>query len=343
MTRTVSDSIPLALRDALGLGDDGGLTLVALDATPDIPVAHGLATGGETVDSLLVRFRLDPSRTPVDPAVTQGIPASIDIVRWATHPEMVSVRGDLAGVRFVGESVRVADDEVLIRPGTDGAAAIFAGAPERVLLFTPTEVRAYQRTETAMSPPPIDAIVGELPVPTWLVESATQLACGPHALSRVASAGLIARLWTLAPTEDRSAAEAITDMWRRTTRSRAVAWFRALSDAQRAKVLRDAVAESAALAEQLPSLSERLAADTSEAHDSALTWLHRRDDLASVAMLARTTRQSTDLDTALVALDRATALHHSMWAMVPGLSDDPRIAAVGWQEQDHWWGTLALP
>jgi hypothetical protein len=72
------------------------------------------------------------------------------------------------------------------------------------------------------------------------------------------------------------------------------------------------------------------------------SWLHRRDDLESVAFVL--TRANVDVEVvrnALAAVDREAGLRQEMWAFSEAL-DDARLSSVSWQEPEAWWATAPL-
>jgi hypothetical protein len=101
------------------------------------------------------------------------------------------------------------------------------------------------------------------------------------------------------------------------------------------------VQEADLLAEELDPLANDLAAETVGARTQALAWLHRRDDLASVAfLLGRAHIDTKRIEAALARVDRAAGIRQTMWAFTEPF-DDPRLSSAAWQEPESWWAAVA--
>jgi hypothetical protein len=151
-----------------------------------------------------------------------------------------------------------------------------------------------------------------------------------------AAVGTLGRLWSPRKTGTPAAAamarlRADDHPWARARR-----WFDALPAGHRAAVGELARAECGALTDALGDLAE----DAFAAAD-AVALLERRDDLASVAALLRTSPDDP-LGAALAALDREAGVRASAWRRLAPLGS-ARLEAVAWQSPEAWWAALAGP
>lgn len=189
-----------------------------------------------------------------------------------------------------------------------------------------------------VEPPSPSQLTGGLGAEPWLETAAMQRLDSDSPLDRCVAVGLMGRLWS--PTSKDAAAAA---------RQRSLSgtgpgqdgrvWWLSLSEPVRGAVVRDALLRADDLADALDELMHAVAEDPLKARSSLLAWLHERDDLASLAFLARATESGQALLVALEQLDETASTHHSMWAFVPGFRDE-RLLAVAHRDIDAWWGRL---
>ncbi len=318
-------------------------------------VALALAAFIETVVAREPHFRPVPS----PPALIAE--ARCEVQQWERAPGIFLVRADDPSVTFRGvdeaHMYRASTGEVFVdarerpfhlRVGLGGASQVWAMSAPKVTVFAPRASEA-SRSPSAQAlsrwaphvaaavevPQPAQVFAGLAP-PDWMrVEVASRLAVGTA--WEVASAwGMAARL---APSERSGSVLDLLDA--PPPEAPALAWLARNPEAAR-ELASHVVHEADRLVEDLDPLSDALAADAPDARDRALAWLHRRDDLASVAFVL--TRADVDVGAvhaALARVDRAAGLRQTMWAFLEPL-DDPRLASVSWQEPDAWWAEVTL-
>lgn len=194
---------------------------------------------------------------------------------------------------------------------------------------------------SSMSTPPFDVKVPEpdcalhgFTAEPWLLRLVNEHAGAPSPVTRVASLGVIARLWTPARASEVSAALDAVGSGFPMPVDRVRLWAAALP--------RETV-ESLAFA--ITSECDMLAALLPEVERGTggfrVAWLHRRDDLESVAEVIRMRCWPEAIgaqDAALRDLDRDAA--GFSWAC-DEVRTDPRLLTVAWCEPDKWWGRVA--
>ncbi len=184
-------------------------------------------------------------------------------------------------------------------------------------------------------PPDPDALLGGFDAPGWM--TASLLADPPRGAYGVCAAvGTLGRLWsphrtTTLASEAMARLVADDHPWARARR-----WFDALPTGHRAVVEQLARVECGSLADALDALTDE---DRETARVDGLAWLERRDDLASVAALLRTSPDDP-LGVALASLDREAGVRATLWRWISPIAS-PRLEAVAWQSPEAWWGAPA--
>ena len=184
----------------------------------------------------------------------------------------------------------------------------------------------------------LEAWLGGESLQPWLARTVGELARSPSMLSRATAAGHVARLW--APASDPLAAFRRMISAGETPATAAMRWFEGVSPALRRRVEQGALFEADTLAEELPWLQGLAARGPDASREAIREWLHRRDDLASVAHVLG--GGSTDLRRSLENLDRAASLRMTALARVR-FSGDERLDEVARQEPERWWASFAEP
>lgn len=186
--------------------------------------------------------------------------------------------------------------------------------------------------------PGLEAWVGE--TEGWLSDIYTQLSASETPLSRLAAAGLVARLWSPPRGSDMKALIA-QSLAGDGPAAKIGKWARDLGQPLLERAMRLAVVRADILREELTPLSDSIADDPDGATADARHWLVCRDNLQSVRAVLSLAIDTTELDRAIELLDREATLHHSMWSAVGDLGEEERLSAVAWQEPEHWWGALS--
>lgn len=118
-------------------------------------------------------------------------------------------------------------------------------------------------------------------------------------------------------------------------------WLRSLSPEQLRSVEFQVIFSADALIDDLDGVESCVAQDDPSAAQSALSWLHRRDDLESVAHLFERAglESARDVRAALYNVDHVALMRQAVWLMLP-VFDDDRLLEVSWQEPEAWWAEL---
>lgn len=329
---------------ALGLPPDAQLRPAGAAAPADDGVAHGLASAPAAPDDLRAALR---SITPIDffPALAARIGApEADLGRVDGHRGIFLLA--FPGLDLTaGPGLRPIDDERVAVDASARPVDVRVRGPlgDGVLRFDGDHVAGFEvvrRPSPAapadLTPPPApDALLGGFDAPAWMTDP---LRPSPPrgAYAACAAVATLGRLWSPRKTGTPAAAamarlRADDHPWARARR-----WFDALPAGHRALVGELARAECDALTDALDGLTD----DGFTAAD-AVALLERRDDLASVAALLRTSPDDP-LGSALAALDREAGLRASAWRRLAPLSS-ARLEAVAWQSPEAWWAALAGP
>ena len=341
---------------ALGLPPEAELRRLGEEALPDDGVGHGLANAPSAPLTAQELRRALSSVTPVEafremaerigapdadlvradgrrglfllafPGVVLTAPADLDpldeervTVDASARPVKVRVRGPLGDgvLRFEGDHVTLFE---VLRPAS----------PEMMSLSDWTPAPA----PTIAAPDP-EALLGGFDAPAWLTDPLrADPPRGPYGVC--AAVGTLGRLWSPRGTSTPAAAAmarlvADDHPWARARR-----WFDALPERHRTAVEQLARVERDVLVDALDALDH---GDTETARADAVAWLERRDDLASVAALLRTTADDP-LGAALASLDREAGVRATFWRWISPVVS-PRLEAVAWQSPDAWWAAPA--
>jgi hypothetical protein len=347
--------LPDAVREGLALGDEDVLEPIMRCEPPNRNVGHGrtLAAPAEAPDlDQLVRTQL-VGRTFAQERQEPGLG------RWlrdAYDESLVLLETAEPALQVFG-SYRDYRGSWLLYTATE-PAYVHAFVGDRELLFEVdagvVKVDNVRRSASRhlcqltgeapelpqIVPPSVEALLGGLAAQPWLIETSQRLARSPDPLDRVASPGLVARLWALAPgATGESALEAVLAGAAPTERVRV--WAHKLPAADRAVLESLAVSAAYTLADSLPSVGATLGAAPLVARRLALSLARRRDDLESVRLVLATAGDVESLAEALAAVDEVAAEQASAFAFLDDLGDDERLVTVSWKEPLAWWGALA--
>jgi hypothetical protein len=189
--------------------------------------------------------------------------------------------------------------------------------------------------------PDIHVFISHCAAEPWLVTEATHLASASWPLSRLAAAGLVARLWSPPECQDVEKALERILLKQAGPAKAATQWFRVLGSQVHQEAESSAALEADALGERLPELQESVLEDPQAASQRCLQWLHERDDLECVLFLLQRTNAGELLQARLAELDGLAQRYASLWSHAE-VNENERLQAVSWQEPDAWWGQLAL-
>lgn len=302
-----------------------------------------------------------PDFDPMSAAPPPLAAARCEVSQWRHAPGIFLVRSIAGDVSFRGieeaRMHRIGSRELFVdarerpfylRVGLGDSSQVWTMTSQHVSIDAPQSEQAERSPSAnalsrwapdaavAVSVPSVDEVFAGLTRPEWMTdEVSSRLTVGTS--WEVASAwGIVARLGQ--PAVKLSLAELLDAA---PPESPALLWLRRNSAAQR-DLVAHVVAESDMLIDALDPLAEALVDDAPDAREEARSWLHRRDDLESVAFVL--TRANVEVDAvraALAAVDREAGLRQEMWAFSEAF-DDARLSSVSWQEPDAWWATTPL-
>ncbi|MFW5740132.1 MAG: hypothetical protein ACOC1F_07180 [Myxococcota bacterium] len=350
---------------ALGVTEDE-LGADPLVDSPDANIGKGDAAAVMVVSIAVLQSLLQSLAAQVQSGDAHLVPASsVEVVerlqtcapdasvhRFTDHPNALVVHVPAASVTLTGAHQTLSADEFMLADGgaarvdgPQGSALVVCGDGGKAAVFELSsprlaELAAWEPGEAAVVTPPAPSkLTGGLAIEPWLAAAVHDALESDAPLDRVAAVGLMGRLWSPVDRADAAAA-----------RQRSLAgagpgqdgraWWASIPEAEREGLVSTALLRVDDLADALGDLSDHVAEDPEAARPALLRWLHARDDLASVAFLARSSSPGGVLETALQRLDEAAAAHHSMWAFVPAFEDE-RLQAVAECEFEVWWGRLA--
>jgi hypothetical protein len=345
----MSSDLERVLRDLAELDEGARLEEVLAVPAPDQGVGYGRAAGAPepSLDEVL----RDPRFVPIPADATAGAEAlSFRLFRDSRLPSVIELQGlqapptaqrgevhhDEHGVVVCGlrrpSAVVIAeptgdllvgvDEDGLriqrVRRATPDLAALAHWAPRYLTL--PTE------------PPTVDALLDGYTCDGWLPAAARSLAASASPLARVASVGVVARLWSPANTAER---DDLLAGRRPDPNGQALAWFGALPEDVQSQVVDLAIAETVTWREDLERLAQ--AEDEADAEALGRDLLVRRDALESAAFLLGSA-SAAPLRAELRSLDEEAEVRLS--AFVP-LPSDPVLtdwmSAAGAWDPLSWW------
>lgn len=193
--------------------------------------------------------------------------------------------------------------------------------------------------QARLSIPSLESLLGGFRAQAWLVEEWTKLSASRTAFRRAAACGLVARLWTPVPEERARANERLSGP--ESPSARVAGWWSQLGADHREQIEDEAISAADGLTQRLESLRTWIAEDHVEARVGVISLLLGRDDLESVAWLARPDEDSS-IGRAIRHLDDSASAQLTALSAVD-VSSVRRLAEVSWQEPEAWWGALAGP
>ena len=190
-------------------------------------------------------------------------------------------------------------------------------------------LEAWHPSEEFITIPSISEL-GAQPEP-WLVAHYKQYARSGSDLNRALAVALVGRL------SDQARFHAYPGQ--ATPLDSARGWWLGLSEAQRRRVLREALFAIGGLQGELRLFEVDMSTAT---RDALLVWLRERDDLQGLLWLAPASEDPMikAVKDALGALDRSAAKFDAIWQSLAPIDDD-RLRAVACCEPDCWWSQLA--
>ncbi len=191
-----------------------------------------------------------------------------------------------------------------------------------------------EREAAALGPPTLDlrewmrAVTSQ----AWLRAAVEQRAVSPWGVHRLASAGMLLRLWSPADPAERDAVIAGAS---ETPALRARRWAMELSPSVTAPLEAAACREADTLLGAVLSIED---ASPTEVH----SVLVARDDLESARRTLAAAGAGRELATALSRLDRAAEVRLPSFAVGDEVRGDARLRAAAVADPGAWWALLAL-
>lgn len=367
------------LRLDLGLGTDVQLEPLGHEAGPP-PSAMGLATMKTLRDIVDREIAASPNNV-VPVQLPGGLERVVRVERWMGATKNIFLVQALAGQATVALlRGHCFDDEGFLyldaRSALAAVEVLSPGPSERqssLLVFDHGEIAAYrivswgQKLGLPAAAPSLDpdielsqlgapsplSLTDGLAVAPWLASFATHLVEENTLLAKVASVGIVLRLWSPCSAEDRRVAIARTKQKTGLVHS-VRAWATGLGDVIPV-VVDTALHEANALEDEMASF-EHLPDDSLEHLGQQFrVVVDARDNLESVCAVLETVGQSTALRRTLQRVDRLAASLSStlrdpefVSGYVAGRTLEPdepsldvqnaRLEAVLAHEPDAWWG-----
>jgi hypothetical protein len=193
--------------------------------------------------------------------------------------------------------------------------------------------------ELSQRPLAFAELTGGTDGPAWLVSEVEDLASSPYVVHRLASMGIVLRLWL--PT-GAAATAALRWSGAPPLSGRIEEWLSRVPEQELSAVCELSVEAAGLLFERLAELRELATrGDSDAARSLTRRILEERDELESLArVLALAARASTVIDT-LRAFDSLAVTHWSAFAEVEELVVTEHFRSVAWQEPDAWWAVPA--
>jgi hypothetical protein len=366
---------------ALGLPDDAELEfLAALPEPPDagyglsgvsraailalqLVVAEGTAgarphpqtdvAAQESRAGVLRRMEHEPDFTPLS---IPGIPwEAVKLSRWAKDPKVLVMDPPPGSLVLAGAWERLRSFYVAL-PGESGLLARCSSehgdfvlkvgeGVYRVSPAVPDEAPEDIGPDHSDSPRllsvDVRALLAGVPTAGWLLDELEFLSELDSDYHRVATVGLLGRLW------EPPAAEVERLLRDATAGTIVLPPARCVEQARRWTadlhwVEGEALASARALERTLQDLPDWLDMHAEEDRSGALRGLvTSRDELESIAFVLDAAGVGEKLRAALSDVDRAAELQMTVFALEAELADDPRLAAASVSTPDAWWGVLA--
>lgn len=182
--------------------------------------------------------------------------------------------------------------------------------------------------------PSVKDILGNLPTPTWLMEEAVDLNTSANPLYRLASLGLIARLWVPETHELRMR---IMRSELPDPSNHIINWLRTVAQYDLASIALAAITVVDELGDEIDSMVHR-PSSPEDVIDQAKTLVQSRDLLESAACLLGGARPAAALRTALKFLDNKVVAHMDQLPTPKQFLDTPKNRVVFLREPLSWWG-----
>lgn len=332
----------------LGLGD---ATLQPLErlTVPESAEGVGLALTPalpQVVTSLLSAPHTAERILPATPRAAALSEALGDLRWWSRHPGIYVVDSELEARLQGGDSQRLPEGELIIDARAEltwlrlqgrGVDAVWQldASGATLHLVGPADAPS---SAPELEVPEAAFFVGNQPIAPWLRESFGALARAPSLLSRIAAVGMLGRLW--APHEaGKLSLEELLAL--RLPGPAGREWLQAQPLTLREEVVAEAVATASLLRVSFGPLEEAILSGAPEARERAREWVRERDRLESVCFALGGREAPEALRRALTGLDRYAAVHHSLWSLLPGWTQDAHLAAVAARDPEAWWGRLS--
>lgn len=212
-------------------------------------------------------------------------------------------------------------------------------------LFMESKILEEMDWEPAKSPeisaPDIDSFVGQAVVQPWLLLLTKSMASASKPFSRVAAAGVLARLWSSPGRAGREQNKKWLDGGHLDPTAAALGWFSKLGIESRELIESSAIYEWNELEKSFEQLVHTALEDPDALDESGREWLHRRDDLEAVLFLLRRVDAGGAIARSLADFDQHVTGYRELWRLLD-VRDDARLRTVSWQHPEDWWGALVL-
>jgi hypothetical protein len=322
---------------------------------PAVPSAAGEGLASASPDlapgELALAFQQEPHRRAIE---VRDVP-SLHLWRSVGRPSLFQVEDLEEPHAALGAAERYLDgwlldasrEAVLVVRREEGTIHLVArGGGLRIAQVWPAVsedpvARAAERfaadTPAVVSPPDLLALAGTARLAPWLAREAVIRAGGGDGYSRLAAAGLVARLGA-ATAENAEDVLAGRLEGRPGPARRVVEWACALKPEALADAARALDAEAGQIVDLIQQLHRAVASGDPTSPTLALEIMRRRDDAESVAVVLRGSVAGDVVLAALRPLDALAIEERSAFEMAWPTADDPLLRAVGWLEPGAWWG-----
>jgi hypothetical protein len=194
--------------------------------------------------------------------------------------------------------------------------------------------------DVEMSQPPLTfaELTGGADGPAWLVSEVQALAGSPNVVHRLASMGIVLRLWS--PT---GAAATAALRWSGVRpAARVKEWLARVPRDELSALCEVSVEAAGLLFERLAELRELATHDEGQSVRSlASRILEERDELESLARVLDLAGRASAVADTLRAFDSQAVAHWSAFGELEDRVATEHLRSVAWQEPDAWWAIPA--
>lgn len=198
---------------------------------------------------------------------------------------------------------------------------------------------ASLEVELTQAPLTFAELTGGVDGPAWLLTEVEALASSPYIVHRLASMGIVLRLW-----QPSGAAATAALRWSSGPRpaTRVKEWLGRVPEDELTALCDLSVEAAGLLFERLAELQELATLDDADAVRSlARRILEERDELESLARVLDLAARATAVADTLRNFDSLAVAHWSAFGELEDLVATERFRSVAWQEPDAWWAVPA--